>query len=186
MKVSKEIMSILEKDDLSPVIGNPNGKIIIYEFFDYNCGHCKNQHKIVDELIKENKDIKIILKNFPIFPISHIPAKANIASKNQGKTFLLHKSLFENFLLPTNYSEIETENLKNKVLNKVLKLAKNTGLNLKKFKTDLSSEEVEKEIDITRKIAHKLNIHGTPAFIINGQVFLGFMDIIDIKEAIYN
>ena len=47
MKVSKEIMSILEKDNLSPVIGNPNGKIVIYEFFDYNCGHCKNQNIIM-------------------------------------------------------------------------------------------------------------------------------------------
>ena len=30
------------RDDLGdPVMGNPNGKITLYEFSDYNCGYCK-------------------------------------------------------------------------------------------------------------------------------------------------
>ena len=184
MKVSKEIMNALEKDKMSPIIGNPNGKTIIYEFFDYNCGHCKNQNKVMNELIQINKDIKIILKNFPIFPVSRLPAKATVATQKQGKTFLLHKSLFENPLLPFNYSEIGMETLNEKILTKILKIAKEIGLNIKKLQEDMCSEEVEKEIDITKKIAHQLNIHGTPAFIIKEQVFPGFMDINDIKNAI--
>ncbi len=184
MKVSKEIMNTLEKDKIAPIIGNPEGKTIIYEFFDYNCGHCKNQNVIMNELIQMNKDIKIILKNFPIFPVSHLPAKATVAARNQGKTFLFHKSLFENHLLPFNYSEIGVETLNKKILDKVLKIAKEIGLNIKKLEEDMCSEEVEKEIDITKKIAHQLNIHGTPALIIKGQVFPGFMDIREIKEVI--
>ncbi|MBP3615872.1 MAG: thioredoxin domain-containing protein [Alphaproteobacteria bacterium] len=184
MKVSKEIISALEKDKVAPIIGNPNGKTIIYEFFDYNCGHCKNQNIIMNELIQANKDIKIILKNFPIFPVSHLPAKATVAAQKQGKTFLLHKSLFENHLLPFNYSEIGVETLNKKILDKVLSIAKKIGLNIKKLENDMCSEEVEKEIDITKKIAHQLNIHGTPAIIIKDKVFPGFMDIAEIKEAI--
>ena len=184
MQVSKEIMTALEKDKMSPIIGNPEGKIIIYEFFDYNCGHCKNQNVIMNELIQANRDIKIILKNFPIFPVSHLPAKATVASKKQGKTFLFHKSLFENHLLPFNYSEIGVETLNKKILNKVLKIAKQIGLNIQKLQNDMCSEEVEKEIDITKKIAHQLNIHGTPALIINNRVFPGFMDLSEIREAI--
>jgi len=186
MKVSKEIMSILEEDKISPIIGNPSGTIVIYEFFDYNCGHCKNQNLIINDLIQLNKDIKIILKNFPIFPISHIPARATIAAQKQGKTFLLHKSFFEKTILPFNYSEIGVETLNKKVQEKIFKIAEEIGLNIKKLEKDMCSEEVEKEIDITRKIAHQLNIHGTPAFIIKGNVFPGVMDIIDIKKAIYN
>ena len=55
MKVSKEIISALEKDKVAPIIGNPNGKTIIYEFFDYNCGHCKNQNIIMNELIQAER-----------------------------------------------------------------------------------------------------------------------------------
>ncbi|MBR1544394.1 MAG: thioredoxin domain-containing protein [Alphaproteobacteria bacterium] len=184
MKVSKEIINILEKDKISPIIGNPDGKIVIYEFFDYNCGHCKNQNEIINELIQKNKEIKVILKNFPIFPVSHIPAKATIASQKQGKTFLLHKSFFENNLLPFNYSEIGVETLNKKILDKVLDIAKKTGLDTKKLQNDMNSEEIEKEIDTTKKIAHQLNIHGTPAFIIKEKVFAGFMDVTNIKEMI--
>ena len=184
MKVSKEIISILENDKMSPIIGNPNGKITIYEFFDYNCGHCKNQNTIINELINTNKDIKVILKNFPIFPVSHMPAKANIAAKKQGKTLEIHKSFFENYLLPFNYSEIAVEMLNQKIFNKIIKIAKQIGLNIEKLEKDMNSEDVEKEIDITKKIAHKLNIHGTPAFIIKDEVFPGFMDINEIKKAI--
>ncbi len=184
MKVSKEIISILEKDKMSPIIGNPNGEITIYEFFDYNCGHCKIQNPIINDLINTNKDIKVILKNFPIFPVSHMPAKANIAAKKQGKTFEIHKSFFENYLLPFNYSEIAVEMLNKKIFDKVIKIAKNIGLNTEKLEKDMNSEDVEKEIDITKKIAHKLNIHGTPAFIIKDEVFPNFMDINEIKKAI--
>ena len=76
------------------------------------------------------------------------------------------------------------ETLNEKILTKILKIAKEIGLNIKKLQEDMCSEEVEKEIDITKKIAHQLNIHGTPAFIIKEQVFPGFMDINDIKNAI--
>ncbi len=184
MKVSKEILNTLEKDNVAPIIGNPLGKTVIYEFFDYNCGHCKNQNLIINQLIQINKDIKIILKNFPIFPVSHLPAKATVAAKKQGKTFLLHKSFFENHLLPFNYSKFGIETLNKKILDKILKIAKEIGLNIKKLEEDMCSEEVEKEIDITKKIAHQLNIHGTPAFIIKEEVFPGFMDINEIKKAI--
>ncbi len=184
MKASKEIMSVLEKDKMSPVIGNPNGTITIYEFFDYNCGHCKNQNKIINDLININKNIKVILKHFPIFPVSRIPARANIAAKKQEKTFEIHKSFFENYLLPFNYSEIGIEMLNQKILDKIIKIAKEIGLNIEKLKKDMNSEEVEKEIDTTKKIAHKLNIHGTPAFIINNDVYSGFMDINEIIKAI--
>ena len=98
MKVSKEIMNTLEKDKMSPIIGNPDGKTVIYEFFDYNCGHCKNQNVIMNELIQANKDIKIILKNFPsqsfrlqnnAFSCISSSCKGNSCIKKSRKNFFI-------------------------------------------------------------------------------------------------
>ena len=42
-------------------LGNKNGKDIIIEFFDYNCGYCKRSFPEIMELVSENKNIKVIL-----------------------------------------------------------------------------------------------------------------------------
>ena len=57
---------LVKNDNL--FLGNKNGKEIIIEFFDYNCGYCKRSFPEIMELVSENKDIKIILKTpFAIF-----------------------------------------------------------------------------------------------------------------------
>ena len=54
-------------------LGNKNGETIIIEFFDYNCGYCKRSFPELMELISENKDIKVILKELPVLGESSIP-----------------------------------------------------------------------------------------------------------------
>jgi len=48
------------------VIGNPDGKVKMVEFFDYNCGFCKRSLPDVIRLKDTNPDLKIIIKEFPI------------------------------------------------------------------------------------------------------------------------
>ena len=182
MKIPLNILKVLQDDKMAPVIGNPDAENVIYEFFDYNCGHCKNQYFVLEDLISKNKNVKIILENFPIFPISQIPAMATIASKNQGKAFLLNKALFENNLLPANYSNFSMEELNKKVLEKVFKIAEKTGINLELLRKDIISKDIENEIQKIRNLAHSLNIHGTPALIINGELYPTFMKLDEIKK----
>lgn len=184
MQIPNEILTKLSENKMAPIIGNPKGKNIIYEFFDYNCGHCRGQEIVFEELLQKNKDIKIVLKSFPIFQVSHIPALAIIASGIQGKAFEINKALFENPLLPMNYSEISTEKLNQSITEKIWKIAQKHGIDTQKLIFDMQSENVYKEISQTREIAHKLGIHGTPALIINNELFPGFMDIEEISSII--
>ena len=107
---------------------------------------------------------------------------ATIASKNQGKAFLLNKALFENNLLPANYSNFSMEELNKKVLEKVFKIAEKTGINLELLKKDIISKDIENEIQKIRNLTHSLNIHGTPALIINGELYPTFMKLDEIKK----
>ena len=54
-------------DDPDAVIaGNPKGDVTIVEFFDYHCTYCR---KIVDDLaslVKQDGNIRLVLKDFPI------------------------------------------------------------------------------------------------------------------------
>ena len=60
----------------SPVGGNPKGDVTIVEFFDYQCGYCKMSEPTVEKLLKEDKNVKFIYKDFPILgPASTEAAK---------------------------------------------------------------------------------------------------------------
>ena len=55
------------RDKTDFVAGNPDGKVTMVEFFDYNCGWCKKGFPEVLSLIEEDKDLKFVMKEFPIF-----------------------------------------------------------------------------------------------------------------------
>ncbi len=66
------------------VVGNPNGDVVMVEFFDYNCGWCKKGLPEVMSLIEKDKNLKLVLKEFPIFGgDSDYAAMAALASKNR-------------------------------------------------------------------------------------------------------
>ena len=50
----------------SPVLGATDGPVTIVEFFDYACGYCKKVHATVDQLLAEDKKVRLIFKEYPI------------------------------------------------------------------------------------------------------------------------
>jgi protein-disulfide isomerase len=45
------------------VIGAPSGKITLVEFFDYNCGYCKCALGDLVRIVKENPDLRLVLRD---------------------------------------------------------------------------------------------------------------------------
>ena len=56
------------------VLGDPNAKIALVEFFDYNCGYCKKALADTRAILDKEKDVKIILKEFPILSEGSVEA----------------------------------------------------------------------------------------------------------------
>jgi protein-disulfide isomerase len=62
------------------VLGNPTGDITVVEFFDYNCGWCKRAVDEVTKLVEADTNLRIVLKELPIFgDNSTFAAKAAMA-----------------------------------------------------------------------------------------------------------
>tara|TARA_B100001939_G_scaffold284896_1_gene254618 strand:+ start:1205 stop:1729 length:525 start_codon:yes stop_codon:yes gene_type:complete len=73
-------------DQGDPVMGNANGTITLYEFSDYNCGYCKRVFEPIQQLVRDNPDVRLVIKEFPILSQSSlVAAKAAIAAEMQGK-----------------------------------------------------------------------------------------------------
>src|SRR5258707_15620757 len=47
-------------------LGNPQGDVTVVEFFDYNCGYCKRAMSDMLDLMKNDGNLKFVLKEFPV------------------------------------------------------------------------------------------------------------------------
>lgn len=150
-------------DPNSFVAGNRVGDITIVEFFDYQCGYCKHTFGPLMQALKNDSRIRLVLKEFPILgPTSITAARAVMAAGRQGKYFELHKALYEN------KGSLSDE--------KVIEIARDIGLDIKKLAADMKSPELGKIIDRNYALADALGIDGTPAFIIGDKLYPGALD----------
>ena len=143
-------------------IGNPNGSKIIYEFFDYNCGFCKRAFSDLMELVSENENIKIVFIELPVLGQSSLLAsKAAYEAFNEGKYFEMHQKLINH------RGKITIDNIK-------------TFASEIDIEPNLLIENMNKlDIDFIKEnyvLADKLDINGTPTFIINKNVIPGAID----------
>lgn len=146
------------KDDL--IGGNPNGKVTMVEFFDYNCGYCKRAFPDVMKMIDADKDLKLVMKEFPILgPGSVYAARAALASRKQGKYWEYHMAMMAH---EGRIDEAVAD-----------QIAQATGLDVKKLKADMETDEVNQVIGRNMQLADSLKIQGTPAFIIDETVIPG-------------
>ncbi|RDI39209.1 DsbA family protein [Aquicella lusitana] len=136
-----------------PVAGNPNGKVTVVEFFDYQCPHCVDMAPAIEGIIKANKDVRIVFKEFPIRgPMSEFAARAALAANKQGKYYP-----FSHALLSAKQPLTEES---------VLKIAADNGLDVEKLKKDMNDSSVEAQLKANFKLAQDLKLFGTPAFFI--------------------
>ena len=54
------------EDPNAPVAGNPKGDVTLVEFFDYRCPYCKQVTPAIDALLGEDKQLRIVYKEFPV------------------------------------------------------------------------------------------------------------------------
>ena len=92
--------SSVRADDLlhdpnSPVLGNPRGAVTVVEFFDYRCPYCRIMEPRLRELVTQDKSVRLVLKDWPIFGgMSVYAAQVAIAAGWQGKYAPVHDALF--------------------------------------------------------------------------------------------
>ena len=144
----------------SPVAGDPNGDITVVEFFDYNCGYCKRGLPEVQKLIQGDKKVRLVFAELPILSKgSEEAARAALAAKRQGKYWEFHQAMFT------------VKGQANEAA--ALKVAEGVGLDMAKFKSDMSSDAVKSELEAMRAMAKKMGINGTPHFLVGDKSIPG-------------
>ncbi len=146
----------------SPEAGNPNGNVTVVEFFDYNCHFCKGSYPAVEALLKDDKNVRFVFKDFPILgPSSIEAAKWALAAQKQGKYFAFHTAMMYN-------REPITDDLLKSV-------AKQVGMDVDQAEKDAEAPSVMKQLEQNEELAQQLGISGTPSFVIGNKVDAGIL-----------
>ncbi len=147
-------VNALFHDAKDPVVGNPNGAVTVAEFFDYQCPHCVDMAPVMSDIIKNNPNIRVVFKEFPIRgPMSDFAARAALAANKQGKYYQLSHALLTSSTQPL------TQDV-------VFQLAKANGINVDQLKKDMNDDSINAQIKANTKLAQDLQLLGTPAFFI--------------------
>jgi len=155
----------------TPVGGNPDGDISVLEFFDYNCGFCKRAWTTLEQLMREDENVRVVFKEYPILgEASELAARWALAARNQGKYVEMHAALMEH---------------NGRITERILRrTADNIGLDVTRLSEDAQSDEITEIIQMNRALARQMGITGTPAFLVEDQVISGAVPLEHLQEAI--
>jgi protein-disulfide isomerase len=154
------------------VTGPANAKNTFVEFYDYNCGHCRNTSVTVKKFYEAHKNnVRFAFVEYPIFgEASNAAARISIAAHNQGDRFLaLHFGLMGEGQTAVDASTVE-------------ETARAAGLDVNKLQADLAKPAVDKALLASQRLTSEAGFRGTPVFIINGKVHEGEITVDDLKE----
>jgi protein-disulfide isomerase len=146
----------------SPMLGDPNAKITIVEWGDYQCTYCHLFHQNTkDQLIQEYVDtgkVNFVFRDFPLNgPDSVLAAEAAYCAGDQNKYWQYHDELYNN------WGGERTGWVNQKSLDQ---FATNVGLDLNQFDNCLSDKKYENKVLENQQFGQDIGIDGTPSFII--------------------
>ncbi|HJS41163.1 MAG TPA: DsbA family protein [Sphingomicrobium sp.] len=140
--------------------------VTIAYFYDYACGYCRRSNPDLERLIAEDKDLRVVYREFPILgPDSIAAARASLAASKAGKFAVFHDALYdagnptpETLAIAGNASGITPQ--------------------------QASDPAIEAEIENNYRMASALGASGTPLFVIGNQVINSAVGYQGLKEAV--
>jgi protein-disulfide isomerase len=154
--------------------GNPEGDITLVEFMDYQCGYCRKAYSEVAELVASDGNIRFVVKEFPILgEASLLSAKFAIAIRQlhgDAPYSAAHDALIALRGEPT----AET----------LARLATDLGLDPQAIADKMESDEVMAVIQANHALAEKMEISGTPTFVLKDTLMRGYVPLDGMREIV--
>jgi protein-disulfide isomerase len=149
-----------------PVKGPPDAKVTVVEFSDFQCPYCAIAVGEINKVMqKYPKDVRLVFKQYPLDSHSQaaMAAEAALAAQAQGKFWEMHDRMYANFRTIS--------------AARILVWAKEIGLDMNRFQTDLASRKFAKRVTAEEKEGEDAGVEGTPTFFFNGKKFNGVFDV---------
>ena len=154
-------------------LGNPDGKITLVEFFDYNCGYCKRAVADLDALIDGDPDLRVVMKEFPILgPDSQ---KAHLVSM-AFRTLQPEKWPDFHHGLMTGAGRADEA--------AAIEMAVSLGADEAALRKEMENPKIAQAFNATYELANKLSITGTPSYVVGNEVVFGALGAAVLEEKV--
>lgn len=144
------------------VRGSLTAKAVLIEYSDFECPACGSYFPYIEDMKKEfGNDLAVIYRHFPL--TQHKNAKnaaiAAEAAGKQGKFWEMHDVIFRNQSAWTGKDDTSEF---------FAAYAKEIGLDVAKFQTDLTDKALEERVENDTLEGMAARIASTPSFFLNG------------------
>lgn len=164
----------LFEDGYSHVAGNPDGDITMVEFVDYRCGYCRKSYDVVQELLEKDPGIRLIVKEYPVLSAeSMLAARYAVSGQvlfGQDAYAKLHDALI------TQRGNVNLESL--------TALGNELGLDGQAIADGMTGAEVDRILSENRSLGQRMQITGTPAFVMHDDLARGYMPLEQMEAII--
>mgnify|MGYP001496966449 FL=1 len=151
------------------VLGNPQGSKVLVKFTDYGCTYCRQSVAAIDELIAADPELKVVVREWPIFDGSEQAARMALAAAKQGKYPAFYHAMFEQG--PPSEAGIA-------------RAAQIAGLDIAAAEAFAQSDEATAELAKTMAFARTLQFTGTPSWVAGGEVIEGLVPAERLAKAL--
>lgn len=165
-------------DGHSWVAGNPEGDVTLVEFMDYRCGYCRRAQPAVMDLLGQDGNIRLVIKEFPILgPQSELMSRFALAVRQLGGDApygRVHDQLM------AWDGDITADDLRG--------IAGDLGLDAEAVLAAMNSGAVTEVLRANHELAQRLQIQGTPTFILgegeSGEMLRGYLPLEGMQAAV--
>lgn len=154
-------------DGYSHIAGNPDGDVTLVEFVDYRCGYCRKAFPEINALLESDGNIRLIYKEFPI-----LGQESVTSSRFAIATKLAHGD--------EAYGEMHDAlmALRANATEEVLaRMADDMGYDSQEILAKMDDPEVNRQIEENHLLAQRLEISGTPTFVLGDQMIRGYVPL---------
>lgn len=145
------------------VEASSSSQVTLVEFGDYVCPACGVYAPIIKKILTDySGKVTYVFRDFPLSYHTNAPLAsfAAQAAGLQGKYWEMHDKLFENQSAWSNAEDARTI---------ILGYAKELGLDLVKFESDLGSHDIKNKVQLGTSDGNKVGLSETPTFYLNGE-----------------
>lgn len=147
--------------------GNPNGDVVLVQFFDYACGYCRASLPDIDKLLREDPKLKIVYREMPVLgPDSEAAARLSLtvaaSNQNYGR---FHRALYG-----AGRPDAAAR----------ARLAAQYGVTA----STTGNPAIEKELATNQQLQQMLRITGTPTWVVGDKMLSGAVGYDALKAAV--
>lgn len=164
----------IQNDPDSWVGGNKDGDITVVEFMDYRCGYCRKAYAEVADLVKSDGNIRFVVKEFPILGEDSVASSRFAISMRLLHGDAAYEKVHDELIALRGSPDADT----------LGRLAVKMGYEAQPLLDMMDDDKVSAIIAANHELAGKLNITGTPTFVIDQALLRGYLAEEDMRKIV--